>query len=193
MANEPNPLRAMETELDALRADREILNKKISVMEEAIQLVRTVYSDAAEGSPAAIGAIDSLGFTDAVRQAMSAGMRMTPIEVRDELANNGFDLARYSNPLATIHTILKRLLEAGQLEELEAADGKSYRLLGHVEQKIRERSESRSTPPMPPTRVTKGLPDIANAGQLPFVRGPERPIGRQGNVLPPLVKGPRVK
>jgi hypothetical protein len=34
---------------------------------------------------------------------------MTPVEVRDALVNSGFDLSAYSNPLAAIHTILKRL------------------------------------------------------------------------------------
>ena len=65
------------------------------------------------------------GFTDAVRAAMKRSTTaMTPVEVKDALAANGFNLAGYSNPLASVYTILKRL---AQTEDVEATtkDGKS--------------------------------------------------------------------
>ena len=46
------------------------------------------------------------GFTDAVRKVLrSAGEPLTPADVKDRLPNVGFNLASYSNPLASIHTI----------------------------------------------------------------------------------------
>jgi hypothetical protein len=57
-----------------------------------------------------------MGLTDACRLIVrGAGLPVTPTEVRDRLGAFGFDLSRYSNDLAAIHTILKRLNQAGEL------------------------------------------------------------------------------
>ncbi|HYM26104.1 MAG TPA: hypothetical protein VEU08_22960 [Vicinamibacterales bacterium] len=57
-----------------------------------------------------------LGLTDAVRMvARGAGVPMTPVEVRDRLHAIGFDVSKYTNDLAAVHTILKRLNESGEL------------------------------------------------------------------------------
>ncbi len=57
-----------------------------------------------------------LGLTDACRLiARGAGVPLTPGDVRQRLQSIGFDLEKYSNDLAAIHTILKRLNESGEL------------------------------------------------------------------------------
>jgi hypothetical protein len=61
------------------------------------------------------GGIVDVGFTDAVRATFKPGKAMTAIQVRNDLINAGFDLDGYRNPLATIHTILKRLVKSGEL------------------------------------------------------------------------------
>src|SRR5580765_2517539 len=59
-----------------------------------------------------------LGLTDACRLVMrNASQPLTALEVRDRLASIGVDLEKHSNPLASIHTVLKRLQEAGELTE----------------------------------------------------------------------------
>jgi hypothetical protein len=40
---------------------------------------------------------------------------MTPTDVRDRLRAIGFDVSKYANDLAAVHTILKRLNESGEL------------------------------------------------------------------------------
>jgi len=56
------------------------------------------------------------GLTDACRLVLrNAGVPLTPTDVRDRLASIGFDLSRYVNELASIHTVLKRLHDAGEL------------------------------------------------------------------------------
>jgi hypothetical protein len=66
-----------------------------------------------------------LGLTDAVRLVVrGAGVPMTPIEVRDRLVGVGFDVSKYVNDLAAVHTILKRLNEAGELRFIPRAPGK---------------------------------------------------------------------
>jgi hypothetical protein len=66
-----------------------------------------------------------LSITDAVRLAMRAGVPMTPPEVRDRLASIGFDLSSYSNELAVIHTVLRRLNEAAEIRIVPRPGGKN--------------------------------------------------------------------
>jgi hypothetical protein len=66
-----------------------------------------------------------MSITDAVRLATRAGMPMTPLEVRERLLSIGVDLSIYSNDLAVIHTVLKRLNEAGELRLIPKPNGKN--------------------------------------------------------------------
>jgi hypothetical protein len=64
------------------------------------------------------------GLTDAVRSVLkAAGGALAAVEVRDRLAAMGFDVSRYSNDLAAIHTVLKRLNRAGEAEFAARARG----------------------------------------------------------------------
>ena len=69
-----------------------------------------------------------LSITDAVRLAGRAGVPMTPVEVRDRLLSIGADLSSYSNELAVIHTVLKRLNEAGEVRIVPKPGGKNQYL-----------------------------------------------------------------
>jgi hypothetical protein len=68
------------------------------------------------------------GLTDACRAILrNAGIPMSPTEVRDRLTAIGFDLSRYSNELAAIHTVLRRLNESGELRFIAAPGKHLYR------------------------------------------------------------------
>jgi hypothetical protein len=68
-----------------------------------------------------------LGLTDACRLALrGAGLPMTPLEVRDRLLAIGFDLSVYTNELSAIHTILKRLNDAGEIRFVAKAGKQAY-------------------------------------------------------------------
>lgn len=69
-----------------------------------------------------------LSITDAVRLAIRGGVPMTPTEVRDRLLAIGVDLSSYSNELAVIHTVLKRLNEAGEIRIIPKPGGKTQYL-----------------------------------------------------------------
>ena len=65
------------------------------------------------------------GLTDACRVVLrGAGHAMTPVDVRDRLEAIGFDLSRYTNSLAAIHVVLKRLKEASELRFTSIGSGK---------------------------------------------------------------------
>lgn len=70
-----------------------------------------------------------LGLTDACRMVLrNAVQPLTALEIRDRLTAVGLDMDRYSNALASIHTVLKRMHEAGELVErdrVEPADSKT--------------------------------------------------------------------
>ena len=66
-----------------------------------------------------------MGLTDAIRLVVrGAGVPMTPVDVRDRLAAIGFDMSKYVNDLAAVHTILKRLNGAGEVRFVPRSPGK---------------------------------------------------------------------
>lgn len=79
------------------------------------------------------------GFTDAVRNVLrgNPSYSATATAVRQMLINNGFDLSSYSNPLASIHTILKRLTERGEAECIINNGEVYYRWKGDVPRRSR--------------------------------------------------------
>jgi hypothetical protein len=59
-----------------------------------------------------------IGLTDACRLVLrNAEIPLTALEIRDRLKAIGVDLDKYSNPLASIHTVLKRMHESGEVRE----------------------------------------------------------------------------
>jgi hypothetical protein len=59
-----------------------------------------------------------IGLTDACRLVLrNADSPLTALEIRDRLKTIGVDLAKYSNPLASIHTVLRRMRESGEVRE----------------------------------------------------------------------------
>jgi len=104
-----------------------------------------------------------MGLTDAVRLGLRGGVPMSPMEVRERLLAIGVDLSIYSSDLAVIHTVLKRLNEAGEIRLIPRANGKHQYLWA-----------------APPTALSLG-PEIAE-----FIRGttPERAFEALGLAIP---------
>jgi hypothetical protein len=74
---------------------------------------------------------DPLGLTDAIRQLFKTTMdrSMTAQDVTLALESRGFNVSRYGNILASIHTVLKRLTAKGEIESAGNIEGKpAYRL-----------------------------------------------------------------
>jgi predicted nuclease with TOPRIM domain len=57
-----------------------------------------------------------VGLTDAIRQVLSSHEEasLSPVFIRDRLADVGFDIKTHKNILASIHTVLKRLQRQGE-------------------------------------------------------------------------------
>jgi hypothetical protein len=117
---------AATRELEELTRQRADLDKRIGQLMQAIgNLLRL----------SGLTPTVSLGLTDACRMVLrSAGAPLTVLEVRAQLAAMGIDLSRYENDLAAIHTILKRLNQAGEIRFVPRSWGRpSYEwLFPHV-------------------------------------------------------------
>ena len=61
---------------------------------------------------------DALGLTDAIRQAFkTAEKQLTPLDIRERLEQLGYDTDKYGNVMASIHTVIRRLADNGEIVE----------------------------------------------------------------------------
>jgi hypothetical protein len=76
---------------------------------------------------------EQVGITDACRQALKvANGPRTAIEIRDWLASSGYELSEQENALASIHTVLKRLVKAQEAAAGKNKEGKAtYEWVGN--------------------------------------------------------------
>jgi hypothetical protein len=72
-----------------------------------------------------------MGLTEAIRWMFRQPLLLplTPTQVRDRMAEMGYDLSKYKHVMPPIHNTLKRMKEAGEIEEVEgvAGIGRAYR------------------------------------------------------------------
>jgi len=76
-----------------------------------------------QGDEAGVGT--EMGLTEAVRWVFRQPLPvpLTPTQVRDRLAEMGYDLEKYAHVMPPIHSRLQRMLDAGEIREVEGIDG----------------------------------------------------------------------
>jgi hypothetical protein len=106
-------------ELDRLRRERAALDAQIEKLER-IELALRGVSEAKRKT-------DLSSITEVVRTAVKgASQPITPPELRDAMLALGFNKRKYSQFLASLHVILKRLVKNGEVREFTFADTKKY-------------------------------------------------------------------
>jgi hypothetical protein len=77
------------------------------------------------GISGAAGAGQEMGLTEAIRWVFRQPLMLplTPTQVRDRMAEMGYDLSKYKHEMPPIHNTLKRMKEAGEIREVEAVGG----------------------------------------------------------------------
>jgi hypothetical protein len=71
------------------------------------------------------GVGEEMGLTEAIRWVFKQPLMLplTPTQVRDHLAEMGYDLEKYAFVMPPIHNTLKRMKEAGEIKEVEGIGG----------------------------------------------------------------------
>jgi hypothetical protein len=113
-------LEAAIKEYDQLKAQRDAIETRLAQL-------RLIISNLGElcDLPGERRQSSGLGLTDACRSALRASLGgLTAAQVRERLASLGIDSNQYSNLLASIHIVLKRLAAAGEIWTYKAKDGK---------------------------------------------------------------------
>ena len=116
--------------LEKVVAERTKLNKEIERVADLIEANANFLPE--EERAEKLQKLEKLvagppGFTDSVRNVLRSRPEyfVTAIGVRDWLAKEGYNLSQYSNPLASIHTILRRLAKSKEVFT-EVKDGELY-------------------------------------------------------------------
>ncbi|HEX8844320.1 MAG TPA: hypothetical protein VF791_06735 [Pyrinomonadaceae bacterium] len=125
----------LRTRLNALDAEREEIVNGIVQLEEAIKSLSPLASERPLEKINAflIENATELNLADACREVLKKNDRyMTPIEIRNTLDASNFDLTNYSNPLASIHGVLKRMADSGEIEKHEKDNTTLYRFKRHT-------------------------------------------------------------
>jgi hypothetical protein len=78
-----------------------------------------------QGNASAQEARAEMGLTEAIRWVFRQPLLLplTPTQVRDRMAEMGYDLSKYKFVMPPIHNTLKRMKEAGEIREVEGLGG----------------------------------------------------------------------
>jgi hypothetical protein len=126
-----NPLISAQAELESLLKQKAEIERRIEAVTKSIAILKPVYGLDLDPSrllnlSVMMAGVEKMGVTEAVQWALMASPEgLTPTQVRDLLAEHGYPV-RGENPMATVHTVLKRL--AGRPDGsvvAEAASGKT--------------------------------------------------------------------
>src|SRR5437868_13835579 len=100
---------------DELDAEREEVNLEIVQLEQVVANVLPLVSDIPVENLPTYRLPAEIKLTDACREILKNNDKhMTPIEIRGALEVGGYDLSQHANALASIHGVLKRLVESGE-------------------------------------------------------------------------------
>ena len=86
----------------------------------------------------------AVGITESTRVILKENFfPMTASGVKEKIEARKLNLARYSNPLAVIHTILKRLVQSGEVRVVPQAKGKNaYQWISTADKFLSELQQS---------------------------------------------------
>ena len=114
-------------ELEALEIQQEDVERRIARLKQAL-IGLVPLSEPPDNSLLAAefrGYLEATSLTDAARQVLQAAEApLTPTEIKQQLLNMGKDLSGQKNVMASIHSLLKRLVESGEIETPD--NGLSY-------------------------------------------------------------------
>lgn len=110
-------------ELHEIEEKQAELNTRRKYLQELASVLSRMYDiELPEGTTAEL--LPEEGLTNHISWILdSAAEPLTAVEIKQRLTDLRFDVAKYANPMAAIHTTLKRLVENGEIGYI-AEDGK---------------------------------------------------------------------
>lgn len=125
-------LDVLTREHDSWRAHRDEADRKLTQIADMIRAtVRMLPPEQQSKGERLLERIERrpLGLTGCLRLLLANGEWWTPVALRDELTRMGFWFAPYrANPLASIHTTLKRMVPHDLETKRDRVRGAAYRL-----------------------------------------------------------------
>jgi len=84
------------------------------------------------------------GITESARVLLKeSSLPMTAQELKESMEARKIDVSRYSNPLAVIHTVLKRLVQSGEVKVVPGKQGgKAYQWVSTTDKLLAELQQS---------------------------------------------------
>ena len=151
-----DPLTSAQAELESLLKLKAEIERRIEAVTKSIAILEPFYAQKRDFSrllnlSVMMTGVGNMGITEAVQWALTTSPEaLSPTQVRDLLVEHGYPV-RGENPMATIHTVLKRLASRpdGSVE-VEAHAGKTvYQYVAqaaadHGKGKAHSRSRGRS-------------------------------------------------
>ena len=115
------------TELEAKIEEREKLTRRLDDLQQEISGLEAMSAglDVYLGESTVSDDV-TMGITDAIRRVLSFNDQK-PTEIRDALRETEFRIDDYSQPMAVIHTTLKRLENQREIESFEKDGVTAYR------------------------------------------------------------------
>ncbi len=105
----------IKTELEFLEIQQEDIERRIARLKQAL-IGLIPLSEPPKDSPI-LEFLGEISLTDATRQILQAAeVPLTPTEIKQQLLNMGKDLSGQKNVMASIHSLLKRLVTGGDIE-----------------------------------------------------------------------------
>ena len=106
------------------------LNVRIEELRKGIEGLNALCGDDGSADPDLLIEISNLNLADAVRAVLaSSELHLTPMDIRYKLKRLGYKVEDYTNALASIHTIIKRLEDSGLADTINKEGKTAYRLL----------------------------------------------------------------
>ncbi len=113
---------------------RDDAEKRIGEYAVAIRALARVMEDK-ETADACLATLEKLsgkpGFAGTIRSVLRGNLKgLTPTEIKGWIQfRKSMDLSVYSNPMASIHTTLRRMVDSGEVEPIQNPEGeKAYRV-----------------------------------------------------------------
>ncbi len=116
---------------ESLQLQEQIEKRILGLRQKVSSLAVLCKQEDSEFEPGVLAGalIDKMGITSDILAIVNGAKGLfgiTPPAVRDRLKEIGYDLGKYQNPLATVHVVLNRLEESGQIGSKMVGDKKYF-------------------------------------------------------------------